>query len=87
MAGKSGSGRTMILGYLLHNQWQELLQIASSIQLSDEEDVIIWQYNSSGKYSVCSLYAIINDKGLNMFLLVLWGKFLFHLDSIFFCSF
>jgi hypothetical protein len=74
----------MILGYLLHNQWQELLQIASSIQLSDEEDVIIWQYNSLGKYSVCSLYAIINDKGLNMFLL---GKFLFHLDSIFFCSF
>jgi hypothetical protein len=46
------------------NQWEELLQIASSIELSDVEDAIIWQYNSTGKYSVQSLYAIINDRGM-----------------------
>jgi hypothetical protein len=38
------------------NQWHELLEIASSLNLRNEEDVIIWQYSSSGVYSVQSLY-------------------------------
>jgi hypothetical protein len=45
------------------NQWHELLEIASSINLGDEDDVIIWQYNSIGVYSVRSLYAIVNNRG------------------------
>jgi hypothetical protein len=45
------------------NQWEELIQIASSIEFTREEDTIIWQYSSNGKYSVQTLYAIINDKG------------------------
>jgi hypothetical protein len=45
------------------NQWLELLQIASNICLNDEDDAIIWQYNSSGRYSIQSLYAIINNGG------------------------
>jgi hypothetical protein len=47
----------------LMNQWEELIQIASSIEFTREEDTIIWQYSSNGKYSVQTLYAIINDKG------------------------
>lgn len=43
------------------NQWEEIWQIASNIQFSDEEDDIIWQFNSSG---VQSLYAVINDIGV-----------------------
>jgi hypothetical protein len=43
------------------DQWYELIQIASGIQFSDEEDAVIWQFDSSGKYSVQSLYAVINN--------------------------
>ena len=35
--------------------WEELLQIASTIEFSDNDDDIIWQYDSKGKYSVQSL--------------------------------
>jgi hypothetical protein len=42
--------------------WYELLQIASDIHFSDEEDGIVWQFHSSGKYSMQSLYAVINDR-------------------------
>jgi hypothetical protein len=44
--------------------WLELVQIASSNQLEDEEDAIIWQFNPNGKYLVQSLYTIINDRGV-----------------------
>jgi hypothetical protein len=39
------------------DQWLELLQIASSIHLIDDEDVIIWQYKSSTRFSIQPLYA------------------------------
>jgi hypothetical protein len=45
--------------------WLELVQIAESIRFSDEPDAFIWKYNSSGRYSVQSLYGIVNDTGLN----------------------
>jgi hypothetical protein len=32
--------------------WLELVEIARGIQLIDEEDAMIWQFNSSGVYSV-----------------------------------
>jgi hypothetical protein len=44
----------------LMNMWLELKQIVSLVELV-EEDSIIWQYNSSGRYSVQSLYAIVNN--------------------------
>jgi hypothetical protein len=44
--------------------WFEVVQIASELQFSEEEDAIIWQFASSGKYSVQTLYAIINDRGI-----------------------
>jgi hypothetical protein len=42
----------------------EVVQIASGIQFSEDEDAIFWQYTSSGKYSVQSLYAIVNNRGV-----------------------
>jgi hypothetical protein len=43
------------------NLWHEVVQIASSIQYSKEEDVIIWQFASSGKYSVQTLYDVVKQ--------------------------
>jgi hypothetical protein len=57
----------------LMNQWHELVQIASNVQFNDEDDSIIWKFNSSGKYSVQSLYAIINDRGVRqVYTQVMW---------------
>jgi hypothetical protein len=44
--------------------WYELVQITNDIQFTDESDVIIWQFNSSRRYSVQSLYAVVNDRGV-----------------------
>jgi hypothetical protein len=30
------------------NLWHELVQIVSSISFNEEDDAIVWQYNSSG---------------------------------------
>jgi hypothetical protein len=43
----------------LWNQWLELIQISTSIHLTDDKDLIIWQFNSSGRYSVQSLYVVV----------------------------
>jgi hypothetical protein len=40
-------------------QWHELMELARPIPFSNEEDQLIWQYNSSGVYSYSSLYAVI----------------------------
>jgi hypothetical protein len=53
--------------------WEEVKQIASSIQKNEEEDAIVWQFGSSGRYSVQSLYAVINDRGIkHIYLPVMW---------------
>jgi len=44
--------------------WEELLQIASTIEFSDNDDDIIWQYDSKGKYSVKSLYSVVSFRGV-----------------------
>jgi hypothetical protein len=48
----------------LMNMWLELKQIVSLIELVEEEDSIIWQYTCSGVFSVQSLYAIVNNRGV-----------------------
>jgi hypothetical protein len=48
----------------LMDQWYEVVQISSSINFKEEEDVIIWKFNSKGIYSVQSLYGVINDRGV-----------------------
>jgi hypothetical protein len=34
------------------NQWQEVIQIASALHLDDAEDTMIWQFSSSGRFSL-----------------------------------
>ena len=55
------------------NLWEEVFQIASSLILSTEDDSIIWNFDSSGKYSAQSLYDIVNDRGIKqLYTLVTW---------------
>jgi hypothetical protein len=58
----------------LMRQWEELLQIAESLSLKEhEEDAIIWQFESSGKYLVHSLYGVVNNRGVKqVFTPVVW---------------
>jgi hypothetical protein len=44
--------------------WYELLGILENQILNDEEDKIMWSFNSNGKFSVQSLYAVINHRGV-----------------------
>jgi hypothetical protein len=46
------------------NRWYELVGIVESLHLNDEEDAIIWKFEAKGTYSVSSLYAIINFRGV-----------------------
>uniref|UniRef100_A0ACD6AF76 Uncharacterized protein n=1 Tax=Avena sativa TaxID=4498 RepID=A0ACD6AF76_AVESA len=45
-------------------KWYGILQIAQSIHLSGEEDAMVWKLENSGFYSVSSLYAVINFRGV-----------------------
>ena len=55
------------------NLWLELCSLLESVSLSEEEDQILWHYTSSGKYSVQSLYAVINHRGVTpMFVGSIW---------------
>lgn len=46
------------------NVWLEIVQLASTITFSDDDDCLIWQFNSNGVYSSQSLYRIINFRGI-----------------------
>jgi hypothetical protein len=46
----------------LMSQWNELLQIGSSIQFTEESNSIIWKFNSTEKYLVQSLYDVVNRR-------------------------
>jgi hypothetical protein len=48
----------------LMNLWLEIVQLASTITFSEEEDTLIWQFRSNGIYSSQSLYRIINFRGI-----------------------
>jgi hypothetical protein len=48
------------------NLWWELVGLMSDINLSEEDDHIIWAYSSSGKYTVQSLYAVVNFRGITL---------------------
>jgi len=55
------------------NLWWELVNLMSEVTLSEEEDQIIWAYSSSGKYSVQSLYAVVNFRGISpVFISSIW---------------
>jgi hypothetical protein len=44
--------------------WEELVNLASAVNLTNEEDELIWQFTSSGVYSSQSLYSVINFRGV-----------------------
>jgi len=46
------------------NDWLEVLQLASTITFSFEEDALIWRFSSNGVYNSQSLYRIINFRGV-----------------------
>jgi hypothetical protein len=48
----------------LMQQWLELKQIFEDVQYEEGGDYIVWQYSSSGKYSVQTLYDVINNRGV-----------------------
>ena len=48
----------------LYQVWLEVVALVSTINLTDEEDEMVWLYNSSGVYSSQSLYKIINFRGI-----------------------
>ena len=44
--------------------WEEIIQLASTICFTGDEDSVIWQYISNGVYSTQSLYRIVNFRGV-----------------------
>jgi hypothetical protein len=48
----------------LYQAWLEVVELASTVTLTNEEDEMIWQFTSSGVYSSQSLYKIINFRGI-----------------------
>jgi hypothetical protein len=48
----------------LMQQCLGLKQIVEDVQYEEGDDCIIWQYSSSGKYSVQTLYDVINNRGV-----------------------
>lgn len=48
----------------LMDMWFEICAIAESITLTEECDTIIWSFNSTGLYSVQSLYAVVSFNGI-----------------------
>ena len=56
------------------NDWLEVVQLASTITFSFEEDALIWCFASNGTYSSQSLYRIINFRGIiSMHVWAVWS--------------
>jgi hypothetical protein len=45
-------------------KWYEILEIAKSIQFTQEPDALIWKFTSSGQFNIKSMYAFINFRGV-----------------------
>jgi len=43
--------------------WLDVVELVSTIRLIDDEDEMVWLFNSSGVYSSQSLYKVINFSG------------------------
>jgi putative lipoic acid-binding regulatory protein len=58
----------------LYNSWLELVELVSTVQLSEEEDEMVWKFSSKGTYSSQSLYKIINFRGIKqVHISPVWG--------------
>jgi hypothetical protein len=66
----------------LMQQWLEPKQIVEDVHFEEENDCIIGQYSSSGKYSMQTLYAVINNNGVRqVYTPLVWSQF--HLSYTF----
>ena len=45
-------------------QWYQLVEITSSLTLTNETDALVWQLENRGVYSTSSLYHVINFRGV-----------------------
>jgi hypothetical protein len=45
-------------------QWYEILQILQTLQPTAENDALRWKFEPNGFFSVKSMYAIINYRGI-----------------------
>jgi hypothetical protein len=45
-------------------QWYQVLNIAQTINLPNEADSLSWKLDSSGAYTVSSLYVVLNFRGV-----------------------
>jgi hypothetical protein len=58
---------------------EELVNLVSTVELSEEHDAMAWQYQSTRVYSSQSLYAIINFRGVKpIYLPVVWKLIVPH---------
>jgi hypothetical protein len=48
----------------LMEMWYEVVSIAESLVPKEEEDEMIWQFNSSGVYSSQFFYDVMNFRGV-----------------------
>jgi hypothetical protein len=49
----------------LMRDWDEVVQLASTITFSEDQDEIVWTFKSNGRYSSQALYRVINFRGVN----------------------
>jgi hypothetical protein len=49
---------------ILYDRWLELIQLVSTVNLNNDDDMPIWMLESSGQYNVRSFYAVVNDRGV-----------------------
>ena len=45
--------------------WYDLLNIVQSVTFNDDEDALIWKLEAGGAYSVRSMYAMVNFRGIS----------------------
>jgi hypothetical protein len=66
------------------SMWYDLLAIMKDVTLGEDEDHIMWCFSSNGKYSVQTLYAVINHRGIVPMFFMLYGCLRYLLGYKFF---
>jgi hypothetical protein len=58
----------------LYHSWLDIVELVATIHFSDDEDEMLWMFNSSGIYSSESLCKIINFRGIkSVHVSVVWS--------------
>lgn len=65
--------RRVLWGVLLQ-EWNEVLNILSSISFTHELDNIAWSWEASGHFTVKSMYSFLNFRGIQVHNPLSWCK-------------